>query len=99
LDSLWVKTDPIIWIYDTLGFSTVNIVVKGNTNANSAAVETYGDGSTSIHKLILGSNHIFVDTVYIGFSHMSGVFINCDTKMILYGTNGDSTEILLSNPK
>jgi len=99
VDSLWVKTDPIVWIYDTSGFSTAYITVKGNTNADSVGIETHGDGEISTYKLKLDSNHIFNDTVCIGFSHMSGICISFDTKIILYEANGNSTEIVILNPK
>ena len=98
-DSLWVKTEPIVWIYNTSGFSTASIMVKGNTNADSVGIETHGDGMILIYKLKLDSTNNFNDTVCIGFSHMSGIYINFDTKIILYGTNGESTEIPLLNPK
>jgi hypothetical protein len=99
-DSLWIKTDPIVWIYDTSGFSTVSIFIKGNTNADSVGIETHGDGLISTYKIKLNSNHAFSDSVSIGFSHVSGEYINYfDTKITLYKTNGDSAEIVVLNPK
>jgi len=98
-DSLWVKTEPIVWIYDTAGPSTVRIIVKGNTNADSIGILTHGDGMASIYKIKLDSANNFNDTVSIGFSYMSGIYINYNTEIILYGTNGESTEIPLLNPK
>ena len=99
VDSLWIKTDPIVWIYDTTGFSTVNVIIKAQTNAENVAIQTYGDGLISNRRQNLDSTHNFNDTVCLAFSHMSGIFIACGTKIILYGASGDSTEIAIANPK
>jgi hypothetical protein len=99
VDSLWVKTDPTVWTYDTSGPSTEKITLRGNTNADSVGIEAYGDGITSIRKLNLDSNHIFHDTICISFMPRPGQYMISDTKMILYKANGDSTEIALLSPK
>jgi hypothetical protein len=99
VDSLWVRTDSIVWIYDTSGFSTASVVVKGTTNASSVGIETHGDGLISTQRLELDSSHAFDDTVSIGFSHVSGVYITFNTKIILISANGDTAEIVVLNPK
>jgi hypothetical protein len=97
-DSLWVKTDTLVWIYDTSGFSTAYLIISGNTNANSIGIETHGDGLISIFPLELNIDNYFNDTVGIGFSHISGIFIGYNTKIYLYSNDNDTAIINVSNP-
>jgi hypothetical protein len=97
-DSLWVKTDTLIWIYDTSGFSTAYLIISGNTNAKSVGIETHGDGSISIFPLDLNIDNHFNDTVTIGFSHMSGILVGYNTNIYLYSNNNDTAIINILNP-
>jgi hypothetical protein len=63
--SLWVKTDPLIWMFDTSGFSTTCLIISGNTNAKSIGIETHGDGLIGIFPLDLNNNNYFNDTISI----------------------------------
>lgn len=97
-DSLWVKTDTLVWLYDTSGFSIAYLIISGNTNADSIGIETHGDGLINIFKLELNIDNYFNDTIGIGFSHMSGIFIGYNTKIYLYGSNNDTAIINVLNP-
>ena len=97
-DSLWLNTDTLVWIYDTSGFSTASLIISGNTNAKSVLIETHGDGLIGKYPLDLNINNQFNDTVAIGFSHMSGIFISCSTKIFLINNNNDTVQITVLNP-
>jgi hypothetical protein len=98
VDSMYLWTDSLVWIYDTVGTSTLSLIMSGETNAYRVAVETYGDGALGMHSVALGPNGAFLDTVSIAFSHLSGVVNTNSSRAYLYGIVGDAKQVVLSNP-
>ena len=98
-DSLWIKTTTLMWLYDTSGFSTAYLIISGHSNAMSIGIETHGDGANGVFPVVLNNQNYFIDTVAIGFSHVSGIFIGDDTRIYLYGKNNDTLVIPITNPK
>jgi hypothetical protein len=84
------------WVYDTVGFSTVSLYVKGATNARMVLVETHGDGLYGNYPLDLNSSGEFEDTVSIAFSHVNGLFLSTSTRIKFYGYDNDSQFVSLS---
>jgi hypothetical protein len=97
-DSLWLKTDPIVWCYDTSGFSNVSIIINGKSNASGVGIETYGDGWYNLKGLSLNSSGQFTDTLEIGFAPRGGVYLKVNTKIHLIKSIGDTIKIDLKNP-
>jgi hypothetical protein len=85
------------WVYDTAGFSTVSLYIKGTTNARTVLVETHGDGLYGNYPLNLNSSGEFEDTVSIAFSHVSGLFLSTGTRIKFYGYDNDSAMVALSS--
>jgi hypothetical protein len=97
-DSIWLKTDPIVWRYDTSGFSNVSIIVRGKSNTPGIGIETYGDGDYYLRKMSLDSLGQFDDTLEIEFVPAGGVYLKENTKIHLIKSIGDTIKIDLRNP-
>jgi hypothetical protein len=98
-DSLWIKTNSLIWIYDTSSVSSIlKLFIKGTTNSKSLGIESFGDGLYHIYNLSLSNNN-FEDTVEIAFIYRLEQYLNNNTNLILHNlTDNDSVNLLLKNP-
>jgi hypothetical protein len=85
------------WVYDTVGFSTVSLYIKGTTNARTVLVETHGDGLYGNHLVDLNSSGEFADTIAIAFSNIHGLFLSTSTRIKFYGHDNDSAMVALSS--
>jgi hypothetical protein len=97
--NLRLKTNSIIWIYDTsTNVSDLNVYIKGYAKSDKLGIEVYGDGIYRIQDVTL-NDHYFEDTTTIAFMYKSEEYLKNDTYLIMYyGTDNDSFKILLKNP-
>jgi hypothetical protein len=86
------------WLVDTTGFSVLRIYLAGQTNVQKLKVETYGDGLVGAVSIYPKNDGSFSDTISIAFSYVSGVVLNNNTRIALYGAIGFPKIINIINP-
>lgn len=100
LDKVSTQIYSAIWEYNTKGssFSTLNLLVKGTTNAYRLRGMTYGDGIIMAMEIPIINNNFDIE-IPVAFSHEKDVTLTTSTKLIVYGGIGSPKISRLINPK
>ena len=98
IENLWVEFENIIWNYDSEGFSSVSIRLRGVTNLKRIKVKTFGDGAPGVSEIPIGVNGNFDAEIPVAFSHVENIYLTTDTQIALYGKFGAPIIIDLENP-
>jgi hypothetical protein len=99
IDSLYLATDSLLWMYDTTGPSTLRLRCAGKTNAYHVGVATHGDAQPGVYPLHIGADGTFCDTVPLASSSASGYVLPHSTTVYVLGTVGPARDYQLLNPR
>lgn len=92
IDSLWIQTDSLAWIFDITQYPPLHIFLKGKTNAYSLFIELHGSGVLEDYKIPLTKSGFFCDTIYQWSTKINHTFLH------VFGTVGLPKKIILKNP-
>ena len=93
IDSLWIRTDPIAWAYDTTSFPPLHIILKGKTNAYCLFMELHGSGLLDDHKIPIAKDGSFYNKIPQWSAGIDNTILH------VFGTINWPKKIILKNPK